>query len=213
MPNHITTKIAAPAEVIEAITRGHTPEEIQTYKDETEGIRNRELTEWFTAERKERALKSRGERAEEMLTEKITDFGLVIPQPANIETGDCPGRHEPGIICWLDWSIGNWGTKWNAYDTKTGALEDGTGTLQFDTAWSHPFPVLEALSVKFPNHPLDVEYADEDLGYNLGKYTITNGERSEQADFEEGTGEALEFAAQLKYGKTYAELQKEWGED
>lgn len=213
MPNHITTKIAAPAEVIEAITRGHAPEEIQTYKDETEGIRNRELTEWFTAERKERALKSRGERAEEMLTEKITDFNMVIPQPANIETGDCSGLHEPGIICWRGWSIENWGTKRNAYDTKTGALEDGTGTLRFDTAWSHPFPVIEALSIKFPNHALDVEYADEDLGYNLGKYTITNGSRSEHADLHEGSDEALEFAAQLKYGKTYVELQKEWGED
>lgn len=210
MPNHITTKITARAEVIEAITRGYTPEEIQDYKDGIEDLRKSELTEWFTADRKERALKLRGEQAEAMLTERITDFNSVIPQPANIETGDCPGRHEPGIICWRDWSISNWGTKWNAYDTKTGELEDGTETLQFNTAWSHPFPVIEALSVKFPNHPLAVEYADEDLGYNLGKYTIANGARSDQADLEEGTNEALEFAAQLKYGMTYAELQKEW---
>lgn len=213
MPNHITTKITAPTEVIATITRGYTPEEIQTYKDETESINKRELTAWFTAERKESALKSRMERAEAMLTERIADFGLVIPQPANIETGDCSGQHDPGIICWRGWSINNWGTKWNAYDTKTEDHADGTATLQFDTAWSHPFPVIEALSVKCSNHPLEVEYADEDLGYNLGKYSIINGEKSDIADLHEGSDEANEFAAQLKYGKSYAELRTEWDED
>lgn len=211
MPNHITTKITAPAEVIAAITRGYTPEEIQTYKDETESIRERELSKWFTAERKEFALKSRGVRAEEMLTEKIADFNTLIPQPVNIETGGCSGQHKPGIICWRGWSINNWGTKWNAYDTQIEEFADDTATLQFDTAWSHPFPVVEALSAKFPNLPLEVEYADEDLGYNLGKYTITHEKRSDQADLHEGSNEALEFAAQLKHGKTYAELKAEWG--
>lgn len=210
MPNHITTKITASVEVIEAITRGYTPEEIQTYKDETESIRERELTEWFTADRRDRAVKNREATAVTMLSEKTTDFNMVIPQPVNIETGNCPGQHEPGIICWRNWSINNWGTKWNAYDTKFEDHEDGTATLQFDTAWSHPFPVIEALSIKFPNHPLEVEYADEDLGYNLGKYAIKNGERTNLLGIEEGTDEANDFAAQIKYGKTYEELQKEW---
>lgn len=210
MPNHITTKITAPSEVIAAISRGYTAEEIQAYKDETEGIRERELPEWSTAKRRELTLKLRAERAEEMLSEKITDLNMVIQRPANIETGDCSGQHEPGIICWRGWSIDNWGTKWNAYDTKFEDHEDGTATLQFDTAWSHPYPVLEALSVKFPHHQMEVAYADEDLGYNLGKYAIKNGERTDLLGIEEGSDQAQDFAAQLKYGMTYAELQKEW---
>lgn len=210
MPNHITTKITAPSEVIAAISRGYTAEEIQAYKDETEGIRERELPEWFTAKRRELTLKLRVERAEEMLSEKITDLNMVIQRPANIETGDCSGQHAPGIICWRGWSIDNWGTKWNAYDTKFEDHEDGTATLQFDTAWSHPYPVLEALSVKFPHHQMEVAYADEDLGYNLGKYAIKNGERTDLLGIEEGSDQAQDFAAQLKYGMTYAELQKEW---
>lgn len=213
MPNHITTKITAPTEVIEAITRGYTPEEIQDYKDGIEDLRKRELTEWFTADRRDQAVKSREATAVAMLSEKITDFTMVIPQPANIETGNCSGQHEPGIICWRGWSINNWGTKWNAYDTKFEDHEDGTATLQFDTAWSHPYPVLEALSVKFPHHQMGVAYADEDLGYNLGSYFITNGARTELEDLEFGSNEALEFAAQIKYGKTYAELRTEWDED
>lgn len=137
---------------------------------------------------------------------------MVIPQPVNIEKGGCSGRHEPGIICWLDWSINNWGTKWNAYDTKIEEIAGGTVTLRFDTAWSHPFPVIEALSVKCPAHEFEVAYADEDLGHNLGKYSIKNGERTDLLGIEEGTDAATDFAAQLKYGKTYAELKAEWGE-
>ena len=210
MPNHITTKITARADVIDAITRGYTAEEIQTYKVETESVRERELTEWFTADRRDRAVKNREATSVAMLSEKITDFNMVIPQPVNIETGDCSGQHEPGIICWRGWSINNWGTKWNAYDTKVEELEGSTATLRFDTAWSHPYPVLEALSVKFPHHQMEVAYADEDLGYNLGKYAIKNGERTDLLGIEEGTDEANDFAAQIKYGKTYDELQKEW---
>lgn len=173
-------------------------------------MRKSELNDWFTAERRDIAVKHQEVKAAKMLTAKIADFNMVIPQPANIETGDCSMEHAPGIICWRGWSISNWGTKWNAYDTKTEDHGDGTVTLQFDTAWSHPFPVLEALSVKCSGHELEVAYADEDLGYNLGKYSIKNGERTDLLGIEDGTEEASEFAAQLKYGKTYAELQKEW---
>lgn len=210
MPNHVQNQITAPAEVIEAITRGYTSEEIQAYKDEIEELRERELTQWFTAERKESALKSKEANAVEMLTEKIVDFNMVIPQPVNIETGGCSGKHAPGIICWRDWSINNWGTKWNGYELELERKEDGTAKLRFQTAWSHPMPVIEALSAKFPEAEIQVSYADEDLGYNLGKYEVLNGARTDLEDLDFGSDEANEFAAQLKYGKTYTELQKEW---
>lgn len=218
MPNHVQNQITAPAEVIEAITRGYTPEEIQSHKDEIEELRERELTQWFTAERRESALKIREAKAVEMLTEKITDFNMVIPQPVNIEIGDCSGEHDEGVICWRPWSIENWGTKWNAYEMSieprenglTELRENGLTELRFDTAWSHPYPVIEALSKKFPEAEIQISYADEDLGYNLGKYEILNGARRDLEDLDFGSDEANEFAAQLKYGKTYTELQKEW---
>lgn len=210
MPNHVQNQITAPAEVIEAITRGYTSEEIQAYKDEIEELRERDLTEWFTAERKESALKNREAKVAEMLTEKITDFNMVIPQPVNIEKGDCSGEHDEGVICWRPWSIDNWGTKWNAYSTSIEPQENGLIELRFDTAWAHPYPVIEKLSKKFPNVLIQVSYADEDLGHNIGQYTIKNDERSDLLGIEEGSDEANDFAAQLKYGKTYTELQKEW---
>lgn len=210
MPNHVTSIITAPKLIIEAITRGYTPEEIQAYKDEIEELRERELTQWFTAERRESAVKSRESKAVEMLTEKITDFNMVIPQPVNIEIGDCSGEHDEGVICWRPWSIDNWGTKWNAYSTSLESGESGLTELRFDTAWAHPYPVIEKLSKKFPNAVIQVSYADENLGYNLGKYSIQNDERTDQLEIEEGSGEANNFAAQIKYGKTYAELEAEW---
>lgn len=210
MPNHVTSIITAPKLVIEAITRGYTLEEIQSYKDEIEELRERELTEWFTVERKESALKIREANVVEMLTEKITDFNMVIPQPVNIEKGDCSGKHDEGVICWRPWSIDNWGTKWNAYSTSLESGENGLTELRFDTAWSHPYPVLEKLSEMFPNVLIQVSYADEDLGYNIGQYAIKNGERSDLLGIGEGSDEANYFAAHIKYGKTYAELEAEW---
>lgn len=140
----------------------------------------------------------------------IVDFALVIPEPENIETGNCSGQHEAGVICWRNWRIENWGTKWNGLDAEVEHRPDGTAQLRFDTAWSHPYEVIEAMSKKHPDALLNVTYADEDLGGNLGQYEIKNGNRVEVQDFAEYSDLAREFAAQIIYGKTYAELQKEW---
>lgn len=106
----------------------------------------------------------------------------------------------------LAWSRNNWGTKWNAYDTEV----DGDGSIvRFDTAWASPDYVIEALSKKFPNAILNIEYADEDLGSNCGSYSIQNGEKFNIQD-EHSMGEyALDFASNIKHGMTYAELNEE----
>lgn len=134
------------------------------------------------------------------------DFGRVIPPPVNIETGGCDTHHAPGVICWYQWRIDHWGTKWNAYDTEV-----SDGRLQFDSAWSHPTPVVVAFSVAHPEHAFVVRYADEDLGYNLGHYTIKAGAATPVEGCPAGNGDdaSNDFAAQIKYGKTYAEL---WAE-
>jgi hypothetical protein len=68
----------------------------------------------------------------------------------------------------------HWGTKWNAYEQS---VDVEAGTAQFDTAWSCPTPVLEALSRKFPGDEIEVTYADEDIGCNCGTFTLKAGER------------------------------------
>ena len=94
-----------------------------------------------------------------------------------------------GATTWYDWSIKNWGTKWNSYDSWKG---DDHG-FQFSTAWSAPHPVLDALAKKYPDVRITHEWADEDIGQNCGRCEFENGECV--YDYEPETHkEALEFA-------------------
>jgi len=82
------------------------------------------------------------------------DFSSIIPPPDNIFTGNlgkkereqCAAEDRPN---WYDWNIFNWGTKWNAYGIHIESEWDGDDCcemeIHFDTAWSPPFPVIEAL--------------------------------------------------------------------
>jgi len=71
-----------------------------------------------------------------------------------------------------NWTSTNWGTKWNAYHIEA----EGTNSMSFDTAWSHPLPIIEKISEMFPEITIKVLYADEDLGNNAGKYEMLNGD-------------------------------------
>lgn len=72
---------------------------------------------------------------------------------------------------WYDWSVKNWGTKWNAY----GQSELSPNQIQFDTAWSSPEPVIAKLSTLFPELTFEVEY-DIEGGCGNGVYEYANGE-------------------------------------
>lgn len=136
------------------------------------------------------------------------DFRHLIPEPENLERDGCSGQHAPGVVCWYEWNVANWGTKWNAYDSEV-----TVGVVKFDTAWSHPIPVIDALSKVHPDETFEVKFADEDLGQNLGEYKVRNGALVESRTFQEGSDEARDFACQMKYGQSYAEMRAEWGDD
>lgn len=186
MPNHVTNIIEAPQEVLDFLRPTRSTTEDDFGRDDA------------------------------------CDFGRVIPMPhwshpmftaerkvhRNEEgeitfTGYSIGGYSP-----MDWARDRWGTKWNAY-----SVERTSGTeLRFETAWSHPGPVLLALSRLFPKATIRVRYADEDLGRNFGEYTLTNGEVAALEQPEDYSPDACDLAARIVYGKSYADLQKEWGE-
>lgn len=76
-----------------------------------------------------------------------------------------------GKMDWYDWNIANWGTKWGAYQTKI----ISTTEVMFQTAWSAPHPVIEKLAALNPTADFRHEWADEDLGSNVGIRDYSGG--------------------------------------
>lgn len=107
-----------------------------------------------------------------------------------------------GADSWYEWSLKNWDTKWNSYSHKV----EGD-TITFETAWSHPDIIIRTLSEMFPDVTMEVEFADEDIGSNLGKYYIVNGE-AHMIPIEDEE----RFAIELN-GYDYDEYMKERVED
>jgi hypothetical protein len=96
---------------------------------------------------------------------------------------------------WYSWSTSNWGTKWNAYSQNS---DEGSNEISFETAWGTPYPVIEALSRKFPEAVFSLRYADEDFGHNVGEYTFQAGDLVEETTPEGGSNEAYELAADIQ---------------
>lgn len=128
------------------------------------------------------------------------DFNKVIPMPEHIFRGNLgqAEREQYGSDNWYDWSVDNWGTKWNSYGYHDYTEKDSDGaTLTFDTAWGSPQPVIAALAEKFPDLHFSHKWADEDFGYNVGEKEYENGEESFSHVPEGGSKEALELAAEI----------------
>lgn len=62
---------------------------------------------------------------------------------------------------WYDWNINNWGTKWDAYDVSIESHTDLSVTYCFNSAWSPPVNVFQALCLKYPNLSLNLYYEEE----------------------------------------------------
>jgi len=111
-----------------------------------------------------------------------------------------------GYPTWYDWSIKNWGTKWDTYDGNS----LGDDSCCFCTAWSTPFPAMVALSKMLQDCEIEVEFADEDYGNNCGRYTLKNGEI--KSSYLPDGEEALAFALDI-WGEDYEEYMERMKED
>lgn len=91
---------------------------------------------------------------------------------------------EHGARGWYEWSIQNWGTKWDAYESRWGKVSS-KGRVQevsFETAWSPPLPGLQALCEKF-NLGCAVGYVDEGGGF--ASLTVFRQDGSIEEDIED----------------------------
>jgi len=82
-----------------------------------------------------------------------------------------------GASTWYEWSIENWGTKWNAYSTSQYG-----NAIAFDTAWSMPDPIFRALSARYPKLTFRVDYAEGDIGSNCGTCVYNAGQLVEEIE-------------------------------
>lgn len=136
------------------------------------------------------------------------DFNKIIACPKELEDESAVfGDVNPdflqkyGASNWYDWRLANWGTKWNAYsmydesEKKAPHLEGNTYT--FWTAWACPASAIRGLSKMFPEVTFEILFADEDTGYNCGKYVMKDELVVDLWFPEDGSDEAEEFANDL----------------
>jgi len=119
------------------------------------------------------------------------DFNGVVPMPKELE-GTTKGwgvkvdpefsaelKSKFGFDNWYDWSVANWGTKWNAYDDS----EWKNNSIWYNTAWSPATNFFLNASKKFPKVKFKHLFADEG-GSFLGYETIKDGKIVEEVNLE-----------------------------
>lgn len=100
---------------------------------------------------------------------------ITISSQEMLETGKqlYENKEKYGATTWYDWCCNNWGTKWNAHH-----VEIYDNTMRFATAWSFAEPIMRRLSELCTQYNVgfDGEWADEDMGSNVGYFESYDGE-------------------------------------
>lgn len=118
------------------------------------------------------------------------DFEAVVPMPRVLLDRKSPA--DDSSITWYDWSLDNWGTKWNtgeAYvEYETGST---TASYNYETAWGPAMNWQEKVIEYFPWLTFEFEWEEPNMNFcgsmsgASGKVTeVLEGEISE-ARYEE----------------------------
>lgn len=66
-------------------------------------------------------------------------FGFFHPEP------EYEANEGDAMPDWFWWRVNNWGTKWDAAIHQVDWIDDLTCVMSFDTAWSPPLGIYEAM--------------------------------------------------------------------
>ena len=108
--------------------------------------------------------------------EAVLDFSKILPEP-DYDKPKKDGTHNDGVQTelhsvmpdWWNWRNDNWGTKWNLVPTHDGDLtaymttydSESSIQLEFDTAWSPPNGIYEAIVEKYPDLSINWFYRED----------------------------------------------------
>ena len=106
----------------------------------------------------------------------VLDFSKVLPEP-DYDKPKKDGTHNNGVQTelhsvmpdWWNWRNDNWGTKWNLVPNPEGNLsgydfvDHGKDYIQleFETAWSPPDGIYEAIVAKYPDLSVNWFYRED----------------------------------------------------
>ncbi len=134
-------------------------------------------------------------------------FHSVIPQPDHMldecdprRTGS-PAKSDELIATlantggvmpdWYNWRCEKWGTKWDLSADNIFVEKRSRSVLySFETAWSPPYPVVAALSAKFPSVKMRIQFQEGGMGikgsitYLGGKVVGATGDGEEAYEYE-----------------------------
>ena len=69
---------------------------------------------------------------------------------------------------WYDWRVQNWDTKWDAYDVEVVDDDPENMEITFNTAWSPPESICEALREQYPD--VSVSWFYDEPGAEIAGY-------------------------------------------
>lgn len=141
--------------------------------------------------------------AEDLKTFLVTSFPDCIAAAKN----SIAAEEETGYPDWYEWSLANWGTKWNAYQTFLVERQDEQATIGFCTAWSPPLPVIDELGHQWPTLSFVLDYEDIHAGFSgTLRLTCRKGEwveyELEPLDFSVGSIVEVRRKAEPRIKKT-----------
>lgn len=111
--------------------------------------------------------------------DSLAIFNLFIPMPPELRNGDG----------WYNWSVENWGTKWDIYYSDVTFEDDDLQTddrfqMWFDTAWSPPIPFIAAISKDYDLLEFKLAFSEGGCAF-AGYHTWCNGRLIEEYEVKE----------------------------